>query len=184
MIIPLQHLKDGVHDFSEVLAPGTLSFQRQEIYPDPLEVTARVHRDGDSLRCKVSLKTTAHYTCDRCLDPLARPYAERFELLVHLGEETWDSTDDEVVELPADADQLDLTDHIIEHLILTVPMKVVFTDRESDRCTICGRDGAVRVFGESGEKSEAKEPPVDPRWAGLQSLRRPEENNGSGTEES
>lgn len=165
MKIPVVHLPDGHHEFSSTIEGGSLTFDRQDVYPEPIVVTVNVDKFEDNLKLRVHLKTNAHYTCDRCLEDIVRPFEREFELLVHLGDDHWETDEEDVIPVTEDMTEVDISGWIIEHLILDIPIKVVFTEPDSDRCVICGRDALNQSFS-TGEDD------IDPRWAKLKNLKK------------
>ena len=70
-----------------------------------------------------------------------------------------------IVCLTEETTEIDITGWIIEHLILDIPIKVVFTQPDSDNCVICGRGPLNESFSDGDES-------IDPRWSKLKNLKK------------
>ena len=99
-----------------------------------------------NILCKVYLKTVAHYTCDRCLEPFDNPLEFNFELLFRSGKDKLETDEEDVVNLPAETVEVDLTERVIENLILEIPMKVICKDDCKGICSGCGANPAANEF--------------------------------------
>ncbi len=163
MKIPILHLLDGIHRFEETIESESLNFYQQEVYPHALHVRADVDKFRETIRCQVHLRTEAHYVCDRCLKEYEVPLDGEFELLLHVGREALETDEDNVVNLPAETLEFDLTDYITEYLILAVPMKKLCRESCKGICPGCGADLNT-------EPCTCTEKPVDPRWEKLRNL--------------
>jgi len=140
MKIPILHLEDGIHNFDFHVGAGTLHFYRDEIYPHDIDIHAEVNKFERNITCRLSIQTVGHYTCDRCLSEYEKPYDEHFELLFHLGKNDLMTDEEDVVILPVETVDIDLSDWIKEYLILTVPMKMLCKTDCKGICPKCGTD--------------------------------------------
>lgn len=163
MKIPILHLQDGFHSFNFLIEPKILEFSQSEIYPEELKINIDVNKFEKNIQCKVDLKTNAHYTCDRCLDKYVKPYHENFEVLFHVGTNDFETDEEDVVLLPPETLEIDITDRVIEYLILTIPMKNVCRKNCKGICPGCGADL-------NQEACRCSQTATDPRWEELRKL--------------
>jgi uncharacterized protein len=163
MKIPILHLSDGIHQFEQTVNSESLNFSRSDVYPYPLEIKAEVNKFEKNILCKVYLKTVAHYTCDRCLEPFDNPLEFNFELLFRSGKDKLETDEEDVVNLPAETVEVDLTERVIENLILEIPMKAICKDDCKGICSGCGANLNL-------EACQCSEKPTDPRWEKLRDL--------------
>ena len=163
MKIPILHLPDGIHHFDQSINSGSLNFSRAEVYPNPLNLEAEINKFGKNIRCKVNVKTVAHYNCDRCLEAFDRPLDFRFELLFHLGKDTLETDEEDVIHLTPETVEVDLGDSITENLLLEIPMKLVCNEECKGMCPRCG----VNL---NRETCQCPEQTADPRWEKLRDL--------------
>lgn len=163
MKIPVLHLKDGFHHFEFEIKGTSLAFESNKIYPENLKIEVDIDKFGKNIRCKLDIDTTAHYICDRCLESFTNPYHEHFELLYHIGTDDFETDEEGVFILPPETVEIDLTDRIIEYLILTIPMKNICRIECKGICPGCGADL-------NNEACQCVETVIDPRWEGLRKL--------------
>ncbi len=167
MKVPILHLEDGVHHFEHHYAAGRLHFYREEVYPNEIGVAVELNKFERNITCKITLDTKAHYVCDRCLTDFEKGYHETFELLFHIGTEDLPTNEENVILIPPETVSLDLTSYIEEFLILTVPMKQLCSEDCKGICPGCGADLNT-------EECRCKVQTIDPRWAKLLELKKPE----------
>lgn len=163
MKIPVLHLEDGLHHFEYSIRGGELKFSRSEVYPEAINVRAEINKFGKNIKCHVDLETMAHHICDRCLDNFILPYREQFELLFHVGTEDFETDEEDVVFITPETVEIDLSDWIIEYLLLTIPMKNVCHEECRGICPGCGVDL-------NREECRCEEAPLDPRLEKLREL--------------
>jgi len=165
MKIPIKHLHDGEHHFSENLQASSLKFYRQEIYPHLIAIEVSLDKFGETIRCNGRMKTIASYCCDRCLENYEEPVEISFELLFRVDENSLETDEENVVQLSPDTIEFDLTDRLIEFLILDIPMKMVCDKNCKGLCAGCGADL-------NKEACHCDVSDIDPRWEKLLSLKK------------
>ncbi len=165
MKIPILHLSDGIHKFDFTIPAGALHFYREEVYPNPISAKIELNKFEKNITCVVDLSTKAQYICDRCLSEYSRNYDEQFKILFHLGKQDFETEEESVVMLSPEQREIDLTPHVHEYLILTIPMKTVCSDTCKGICPGCGADL-------NKEECSCEEQGSDPRWDKLKELRR------------
>lgn len=163
MKIPILHLENGFHHFDFLIRGTSLDFQNSEIYPENLKIDVEVNKFDKNLKCEVDVETNAHYICDRCLDEYSRSYHEKFELLFHIGTKDFETDEEDVVMLPPETVEIDITDSLIEYLILTIPMKKLCRTDCRGICPGCGAEL-------NHEPCRCVEAAIDPRWEELRKL--------------
>ncbi len=163
MKIPVLHLEDGIHHFQDVLKSDSLHFYRHELYPNRVDVQVTVNKSEDTMLCKVSVQTTARFVCDRCLEEFDQAVASRFRLLFHIGKDTWQTPEEDVVHIPRETVEVDMNPWIFEHLILAIPMKMLCREDCKGLCPQCGvnlNESTCNCHHET----------IDPRWEKLREL--------------
>jgi len=163
MKIPILHLPDGIHVFEQTINSESLNFSGSDVYPYPLEIKAEVNKFEKNILCKVHLKTVAHYTCNRCLEMFDNPLEFGFELLFRSGKDRLETDEEDVINLPPETVEVDLSERIIENLILEIPMKVICKEDCKGICPGCGANL-------NQEACRCSEQPKDPRWEKLRDL--------------
>ena len=140
MKVPLLHLENGFYRFEGCLKRNSLNFAEKEIYSDNIDVRVELNKYEKNLKCSVKISTVAHHTCDRCLEKYSLPFNESFELLFHIGNKDFETDEDDVVFIAPETVEIDLTDWIIEYLILSLPMKKLCSKDCKGFCAGCGVD--------------------------------------------
>lgn len=163
MKLPILHLVDGIHQFEQVLKPESLNFYRQALYPHPLRVEVELNKFERNIQGSIRVETTARYECDRCLTVYERPLALDFNLLFRIGKDTLQTEEDEVVVLPAETVELDLSEWIQEQLVLAIPMKMLCSKDCKGICAGCGANLNT-------DACSCAAPDTDPRWDKLKTL--------------
>ncbi|HHM02070.1 MAG TPA: DUF177 domain-containing protein [Caldithrix abyssi] len=162
MKILIAGLNQGLTHLSEEISPDFLETRWHEFYPEPIRCDVEVDRFLRELRVKINLSTAGHYTCDRCLEEFSREHGGYYEQIYKIGEGP-DAVDDEVIQLPADTVEIDLTGLIQEILILHHPLKMLCKEDCAGLCPGCGADL-------NKEACTCREGSEDPRWAQLRKL--------------
>jgi len=129
------------------------------------EVTAEVELDKRSshfdLRFRISGKVLI--TCDRCLEKYFQEIDAENRILFKSGK-TWDEEDPDLITIPADEYELDLSQYFYEFIHLALPIKRIHPDDENGRST-CDPDMLRRINTNEDQDSDS-----DPRWDELKKL--------------
>lgn len=165
MKIPILHLEDGIHHLDKTIKSESLNFYQQVYFPHPIEVGAELNKFEKNIQCRIALKTTAVFQCDRCLNMFEQLVDLTFQMLLHVGSTALETDEDDVINVPGDVVELDIRDRIAEQLILAVPMKSVCREDCQGMCGGCGKDLNV-------EECQCEETPMDPRWEKLKALKK------------
>ena len=165
MKIPILHLEEGYHHFSELIKGGSLHFYRNEVYPNDLNVEVDLDKFEKNISSQISVSTVAHYRCDRCLTEYERNFSERLDILFHIGTEEIETDEDEVISISPDIKEIDITPYIEECLIVSIPMKVLCHEDCKGICAGCGADL-------NKENCRCPEKPHDSRWEKLIEIKR------------
>ncbi len=163
MKIPILHLEDGIHHYDFVVKGGSLHFFRKEVYPHDLIVHVELNKFQKNIQCHVEVDTTGHYVCDRCLDEYEDQFHSHFDVLFHIGLKDLETDEEEVILLPPETVDIDLTDQLVENLILGVPMKMLCDENCKGICPGCGADL-------NHEQCTCEKESIDPRWLKLKEL--------------
>lgn len=141
----------------------------------PIEIHARLESvlEGVLVTATTSLQVRAE--CARCLEPMSWSEEVEFsELFVYPATDARGA----VVEEPADADDtlpmleddlIDLEPTLRDAVVLALPLAPLCREDCAGLCSICG----VRLDDDPGHQHEQ----LDPRWAALNALMDPEQND-------
>ena len=134
-IIPLNGLATGKNEYSWKVGKEFFeSFDNTEIIDAELDASVVIEKSGRyvGVDCEVDGQVTVE--CDRCLDELDMPVDVEIRLSVKYGdEESSDEVQDgerEVIFVPEDGAELDMSQIIYDYVCLSLPMQRVHEDGE------------------------------------------------------
>ena len=167
MKIKLGILHDGLNELHLERTLSDLGFGKDEdkllLFPEKIIADIEVQKLNDRFFLKVKLSTLAHFVCDRCLDDFEQNIKNSFQLYyLKKGENKFQ--DDNYRFLPENTNEIDLTEDVIEYLLLTVPMKKLCKESCLGLCPSCGTNLNIN-------KCSCKREKIDPRWEKLKSLK-------------
>ena len=167
MKIKLGILREGLNEFFIETTAGELGFEEDEetslLFPEKISADIEVQKQSDRYYIKTKLSTIAHFLCDRCLSDFNRDITSSFQLYYLKGVQ--DKVSDSSYRfLSANENEIDLTEDVIENLLLTVPMKKLCKDGCLGLCPSCG----VNL---NKKKCSCKREKIDPRWEKLKNLK-------------
>ena len=152
--IRISGIADGQHDFDVVVTAADIGLPAEF----PAEVAVHVHMDKthSQIILTVDAASTAVYPCDRCLDPVTIPVAQRFVLMYARDVTAARVLDDDEVRVinPVDA-FIDIGDDVRDFALLGIPMR-----------RTCGEDadGAPLCRKPIQTPATQTDAQTDPRW--------------------
>jgi uncharacterized protein len=178
MLIEIRELEVHAVDFDERIAPGVIDFGSEVRQKDKLASAGRAqlvqehhgkHQLINDIRIDGDFSTKVELLCARCLDPITRDVANKFDLLYRpLGA---DAGKEELSVTAAEADVsyyqgegLLLEDVLREQVLLALPLKAICRDDCKGLCPHCGKNLNL-------EQCNCAEPMDDPRWSALKDIR-------------
>jgi uncharacterized protein len=124
-----------------------------------------VTRNGRDIFMKGRANVEAVLECGRCLEQYRVTLEAPLDLWVIVGGEAGDEERENVIEIPAGAGYVDLTEHVRSELLLQVPLKQICRTDCKGLCPVCGTNLNVRTCGCHVETHDA-------RWEDLKKLRK------------
>ena len=118
----------------------------------------------------VEVRGTVKADCDRCTEEFDLPIEGNYKLIVKVGGSLTGDEDDDIITIPANEHELDLSQHLYEYIALSLPIKRVHPDNEQGEST-CNKEMLKKLssFLTEEEKTE-NEAPGDPRWDKLKNI--------------
>lgn len=178
MLIEIRELDAHPVDFDERIGPGVI-----ELGPDIRQsgyITAagraqlvREHHGKHELindvRVVGDFSTRVEMACARCLDPIVRDLAKKFDLLYRpqgadAGREELSVTAAEAEVSYYQGEGLLLEDVLREQILLALPLRAVCREECKGLCPHCGKNLNF-------EQCSCAEPLDDPRWSALKEIR-------------
>jgi uncharacterized protein len=130
----------------------------------PLAVRLEATRAGRDLLVRGRLSGEVVINCRRCLEPVLQKIDDEVSFLYRAGIDRPTAEREEVYQLPEGEREVDLTDAVREHLLLSIPRFVVCREECRGLCPRCGvnlNDGTCTC----------EESTTDERWAPFRGLR-------------
>ncbi|MBQ5574549.1 MAG: DUF177 domain-containing protein [Bacteroidales bacterium] len=129
-IIDYKTLESGTYEFDYHIDKDFFAMFDEPMAQDGdanVHATMKVSSAGLSIRLDIS--GTLQVECDRCLEPFDMPIDASYDLVVKYGDKTTplDEADD-VITIGEDDDFLDLSQHIYEYVVLSLPARRVHPD--------------------------------------------------------
>lgn len=102
-----------------------------DVYEADIDAHIDVDRKGDAYHILITLEGDMRIPCDRCLEPMVHEVDAEYGLTVRYGDEYNDSLDDVLI-LPWNEREWDLSRVLCDTVMLTVPLRHVHDDGECD----------------------------------------------------
>ena len=115
---------------------------------------------------------TVKADCDRCTEEFDLPIQGNYKLIVKVGGSLTGDEDDDIITIPANEHELDLSQHIYEYIALSLPIKRVHPDNEEGEPT-CNKEMLKKLSSfliEEEKVEEKEEESTDPRWDDLKNI--------------
>ncbi len=166
MTIRFSGLKSGNYTYHFTLGEEFFeAYKNDEIEGGKVEIEAKMERLERLLMFTFSLSGEVETPCDRCLGRVKIPIDGEEHLCVRFSDS--ESCDDEdVVVLPENAFEIDLSQWLYEYVAVRIPMQHVHPDGE------CDPEMTKYIVDESENRNGNDE--IDPRWEALKKVRNEE----------
>jgi uncharacterized protein len=128
-------LAQGEHNFSYSVDDTFFSgFENSVVKAGKVGVEVELTKQENVLLLNFSFEGWLRMACHRCLDEFDFPLVGENRLIVKLGDRAEEESD-EVITIPVESNQLDLTQYIFEFIELLVPLRVVHPDNANGKST-------------------------------------------------
>ena len=129
-IIDYKTLESGTYEFDYHIDKNFFAMFDEPMAQDGnANVHATMRVSSARLSIRLDISGTLQVECDRCLEPFDMPIDASYDLVVKYGDKTTplDEADD-VITIGEDDDFLDLSQHIYEYVVLSLPARRVHPD--------------------------------------------------------
>ena len=126
------------------------------VLKSPLRVIGDVYYDGEIINVEGNISVTIEAQCSRCLCMF------NYELDINFNEEYSKVVGDEEM-YPIEDSSIDLTDVVIDNILLSLPYRVLCSTECAGLCPHCGRDLNKGICNCQGNE-------IDPRLETLKDL--------------
>jgi len=139
-------------------------------FASPIHAVIDLWIDDGVIRSQGSFEGDVTLECFRCLRPVDYKFAKQFEAGFLTSDSEEESVESELSSTDMDlsvllTEELDLEEVVREQLLLALPDSVLCQDSCKGICPRCGKD-----LNESACECDSNE--IDPRWKGLESLKK------------
>jgi uncharacterized protein len=157
-------LEPGNHQFEyEVKDSFFEHFEFSQIQHGDIKVTVSLEKMERMMIFDIGIEGDVLVTCDRCTNEFKLTLSDSQRLIVKLGAEYLEESEDVVV-IPETDYQFDLSSYIYEFIHLALPARILHPDDENGSSTC---DPEMLRLLETLTPSET----VDPRWEALKKLK-------------
>lgn len=164
-ILPISGLKEGRYNYNfEINREFFDQFEESEVKEGNLNAEIEVDKSSSHLDINVKITGTVNISCDRCLELFDQPVDCSNRLLVKFGKIA-DDSDPEIITLPADEHEIDMSQYFYEYILLAIPIKRVHPDDKEGNST-CDPEMILKLK----EHIIGEEHGNDPRWDDLKKL--------------
>ena len=123
--IDLKTFPDGLQTYSYDLDRKYFdAIDHEDVRKGNVKVELTVQKKVDAFEFNFHLVGTIKIPCDRCLDEMDQEIDTHNRLLVKLGEEYFEESD-EIVIIPADEGEINIAWYLYEFIVLDIPIKHV-----------------------------------------------------------
>ena len=168
--INIGSLTEGEHEFEFVVRDSFFKqFENSVIQKGEVDVLVVVEKKDNMLLLDFTMEGTVIVPCDRCLEDLALDIQSFNELIVKIGEENEELSED-VIMISSKLHDLDVSQYIYEYLTLMIPMRNVHGegDDAGENSEAC--DPEILKEIEKHLHHDHDQPPNDPRWDALKNI--------------
>jgi len=164
MKINVHSLTDGVHIFEFNLDNSEFDLGEKDFSIKEISLRCTVNKGDKNVYIASKVRANVGFVCGSCLVDFADVLEEEFSIFYTSDKETVEYDDEQVVQLLKPGTPIDLSNGLIENLLLAIPMKIVCSEDCKGLCLNCG-------MNLNKDSCNCKKTVVDPRWAGLEKLR-------------
>ena len=163
-IISFSGLSLGKHEYEYNLTDKFFEdLDYSEIKKGDVRIDVRLNKQSSMLILDFIVRGDVTVPCDRCGDDCSIKIKGEYQLFVKLGGTTDDAVEEDLITLSANDGELDISHHLYEYAILSLPAK-----RVHENVSDCNQEVINKLKEvESAEQKHAG----DPRWEVLKNLK-------------
>jgi len=159
--VRLSGLKLGKHSFEfEVDDSFFEKLDYSPIRSGDVKVNVQLEKKPSLLNLDFKLNGWVMAECDRCTAGFKQPITGEFRIFVKYGD-SYDEPSEDLIVIPQDAHELDVSQMIYEFIGLSVPLRKIPCEDSGDT-SICDKD-VLKVLEDSATEGENR----NPMWAAL-----------------
>ncbi|MDO5523557.1 MAG: DUF177 domain-containing protein [Bacteroidia bacterium] len=180
--IPLKNLSQGKHTYEYELDRKYFeAIDGDEVKKGNVKVILDIKKTSSTYEFNFDLKGTVQVPCNRCLDDLEQEIDSQNRLIVKLGKE-YSEESDEVIIIPEDEGEINIAWFLYEFVVLNIPIKHVHepgkcnktmsTKLRKHRAVSKDDDDSNDASDDDADFTEEEDVTenIDPRWENLKGL--------------
>ena len=166
--IPLEGLKDGMHQFDfQIDGEFFKHFEQSPLREGNFNMMLYFDKRPDLLVLTFDFRGSFNTNCDRCLEAINLPIQGNEQLIVKYAEEPGE--DAEVIYITRGTQQLNVAKFIYEFICLAIPIVKTY-DCEADLTPPCNQDVLDLLY--KNEAEDEKEETQNPVWEALKNFKK------------
>jgi uncharacterized protein len=139
MKIQIGRLSEGIHLYHFQLGPSELELG--ENFRKEVGVDATLEKLATQFFLKAEIETAGTFECDRCLSEFEAPLSGSYRMYYVVEEGGHENTDPaEIQIIPPGSSVIDISDDVRQTILLSVPLKLLCSERCEGLCPQCGRN--------------------------------------------
>lgn len=172
--IYLNGLKPGRHQYQ--FKADDVFFEsfgvEQEFRNSDLDVEVQLDKFSTFMELDFHLSGTLDLLCDISNEYFSYPVDEHMHLIVKFGH-AYSEENEEIITIPDTENILNIAQYIYEMAVLSIPMKKVNPDLDSEALDILEKFAPKNLDDEADDEEDSAEDETetDPRWSALQKLK-------------
>ena len=163
--IPISGLKEGRHIYDFRISKEFFEhFEDPDVKDGDIAVSVEADKRSSQVDLTILIDGTVSISCDRCLGFFSHPLNCENRLLLKFGR-TFDESDPDIIIIPADENEFDMTQNFYEYILLALPIQRIHPADRNGKST-CDPE-MLKKLKEHVVNEEEKD---DPRWDELKKL--------------
>ncbi|MFO7889095.1 MAG: DUF177 domain-containing protein [bacterium] len=164
LAIPLQSIEGGQLYYEFKVFFGELARKTDKKFPNEIFVKAHIEKADKDYLIRINIYTTARLICDRCAEEFSKNIAEEITVLSSFKKDQVNlDMSNEIKLLSAQSGSINITQEVLDQLILSIPQKVLCKKDCKGLCSKCGANL-------NRTSCKCKKNYIDPLWKKLQDI--------------
>ncbi len=131
--IPIAGLKEGRYTYKFEIGDDFFeAFEGSEIRRGELMAEVKLEKCSTHIQLDIAINGNAEVMCDRCLEKFYMPLSCANRLFVKQGK-LWEEADPDMITMPLDEHEIDLSQFFYEYIHLAFPIKRIHPDDKKGR---------------------------------------------------
>jgi uncharacterized metal-binding protein YceD (DUF177 family) len=166
-IIPFVGLPLGKHSYHYDIDDSFFEkVNYSELQKGSVKVDLLLTKQSAMMILDFTISGNIHVPCDRCNEEFDLPIKGNYQLIIKIGGNS-SNDDDDIMYISNNESEINITQHVYEYIVLSVPIKKVHPDNAKGKST-CNKK-VIKNLEKYSVKNDSKS--VDPRWEKLINLK-------------